>query len=129
MIRLISRIPLAALFIGAGCLHFLSTSTFVKIVPPYIPGHRAVVYLSGIAEMAGGIGLLIPQLRRKAGWALIFLLIAVFPANVYMATASVQVTGRPVPQWVLWARLPLQAILILWVWWSCQLRRLADAVR
>lgn len=107
----------APLYIGAGILHFASTETFAKIVPPFIPKHRLVVYLSGIAEIAGGIGLLVPQTRRKASLRLALLLAAVFPANVYMATDNVQVTRQPVPNWMLWARLPLQAVLIWWVLW------------
>lgn len=101
----------------SGTFHFLRAPLFVKIVPPYLPQPTLLVYLSGLAELAGGIGLLIPTWRRGAGWGLSALLIAVFPANVYMATNSVQVTAHPVPQWALWARLPLQAVLIAWLLW------------
>ncbi len=107
----------APLYIGAGVLHFASTDTFAKVVPPFIPKHRLVVYLSGVAEIAGGLGLLVPKRRRMAGFGLAALLTAVFPANVYMATNNVQVTRQPVPHWMLWARLPLQAVLVWWVLW------------
>jgi len=76
-----------------------------------------MVYLSGLGEIAGGIGLLIPALRRAAAWGLVILLVAVFPANVYMAMERVPVTGHPLPALLLWARLPLQAVLIWWVLW------------
>lgn len=87
-------------------------------MPPWIPWHLAMVYLSGAAEIAGGIGLLIPGLRRAAAWGLVALLIAVFPANIYMAVDHIQVTAHPMPAALLWGRLPLQAVLIWWVLWA-----------
>jgi uncharacterized membrane protein len=90
---------LAALFYaGAGLLHFLRTGFYLKIMPPYIPWHVAMVYVSGVAEIAGGIGLLIPRLRRTAAWCLVALLIAVFPANLYMATGNIVEHRRAVPE-------------------------------
>ncbi len=100
----------ALLYIGAGILHFRATEFYLKIMPPYIPWHLAMVYISGAAEIAGGVGLLIPALRRSAAWGLIALLVAVFPANVYM------VANNPTSA-ILWARLPVQALLIWWVYW------------
>lgn len=76
-----------------------------------------MVYLSGAAEIAGGLGLLLRRLRRAAAWGLVALLIAVFPANIYMAVGRVQVTATPLPVWLLWGRLPLQFALIWWVLW------------
>ena len=108
----------AILFLVTGALHFVNTDLYLKIMPPYIPWHPAMVYVSGVAEMAGGIGLLAPTLRRAAGWGLVALLIAVFPANVYMAMDRIQVTAQPIPQALLWARLPLQAVLI-WLVMYC----------
>jgi uncharacterized membrane protein len=105
----------ALLFTAAGTLHFINTDLYLKIMPPYVPWHLAMVYLSGVAEIAGGLGLLIPALRKPAAWGLVALLIAVFPANVYMAVDQVQVTNRPIPQALLWARLPMQALMIWWV--------------
>jgi uncharacterized membrane protein len=116
--RKIARILAAILFLGAGVLHFRLPQTFAKIVPPFLPWPVALVYISGGAEIAGGIGLLVPALRSAASLGLIALLIAVFPANVYMALDRVQVTASPLPVWELWARLPLQLVLIGWVW-SC----------
>lgn len=110
----LSRYLLALLFIGAGITHFTSPEKFVRIVPPYLPAPLLLVYISGIAEVAGGLGLLLPATRRLAGWGLIALLVAVFPANVYMLQAHG--AGLPVPLWALWLRLPLQLVLIAWVW-------------
>lgn len=107
----------AAFYIVAGALHFLSPAPYLKIMPPYVPWHLAMVYLSGLAEIAGGVGLLIPRLRRVAAWWLVALLVAVFPANLYMATDHIQMTANPSPEWIAWARLPLQALLIWWVLW------------
>jgi len=116
----------AAFYLLAGVNHFISPGPYLKIMPPYLPWHLPLVYLSGVAEIAGGIGLLIPQLRRAAAWGLILLLIAVFPANVYMATAQIQMTAKPAPEWLAWARLPVQALLIWWLVW-CALGSDRDA--
>jgi uncharacterized membrane protein len=111
------RFLAAVFYVFAGFLHFVRPAPYLKIMPPYFPWHLALVYVSGAAEIAGGIGLMVPALRRAAGWGLVALLIAVFPANVYMATNHIQMTVRPTPEWFAWARLPLQALLIWWVAW------------
>ncbi|CAN5385099.1 hypothetical protein BH23GEM4_BH23GEM4_09840 [soil metagenome] len=85
-------------------------------MPPLLPHPRALVALSGAAEIAGGIGVLVPALRCAAGVGLIALLVAVFPANVYMVLRPAE-AGGGIPLWLLWLRLPLQAALIAWVWW------------
>ncbi len=113
----------ALLFATSGVMHFLATAAFASIVPPYLPNARLIVYLSGVAEIAGAVGLLIPHLRLLAGRGLILLLICVFPANLYMAMAHIQLPGHTIPQWALWARLPLQAFLIYWVWWCSRPRK------
>ncbi len=111
--RTISRNLAAATFIAAGAMHFAFPKPYRKIVPPVFPAPAVLVAVSGAAEVAGGIGLLVPRLRRAAGWGLVALLVAVFPANVYMATSP---GGGSIPRWALWARLPLQGVLIAWVW-------------
>jgi uncharacterized membrane protein len=109
------------LYIIAGVMHFVVPELYVQIVPPFLPGRLALVYLSGVAEIAVGIGLLIPRTRRYAAWATIALLVAIFPANVYMATHGVVIEGVPgggdPSQLVRWGRLPLQGVLILWAFW------------
>jgi uncharacterized membrane protein len=110
---------LAALFYSlAGVLHFLRPAMYMKIIPPYVPWHLAMVYVSGAAEILGGIGLLIPRIRRGAALGLVALLIAVFPANVYMATDPIEAGAGSLSPAVLWGRLLLQPILIWWVLWS-----------
>ncbi len=89
-------------------------------MPPYLPAPLALVYLSGAFEVLGGVGLLMPRFRRAAGWGLIALLVAVFPANLYMVTASGPFTAQGIPLWALYARLPLQLVLIAWVYWTMQ---------
>jgi uncharacterized membrane protein len=110
----------AATFLTTGTLHFLRPAVFEAIVPDALPRRRALVYASGAAELAGGAGMLARHTRRPAGWWLIVTLIAIFPANVNMAVNAARF--RLVPEWALWARLPLQAALIGWVY-AAALRR------
>lgn len=84
MLKSITLILMALLYIVAGLLHFIKPKMYLKIMPPYLPAHLPLVYLSGVAEILLGIGLLIPALQVYAAWGVILLLIAVFPANVYM---------------------------------------------
>lgn len=87
------------------------------MMPPWLPFPVAANFVSGAAEIVGGIGVLIPRLRRIAGWGLIALLIAVFPANVQVALHGWP--GVSIPAWILWARLPLQFPLLAWLYFSC----------
>jgi uncharacterized membrane protein len=121
ILRRISIYLLALLFVGAGVLHFVAPAPYLRIMPPYLPTPLLLVYISGAAEIAGGIGLLLPATRRLAGWGLLALLVAVFPANVYMLQAHG--TGMAVPLWALWLRLPLQLVLMAWVGWAALKRR------
>jgi uncharacterized membrane protein len=114
--RIISRVLAAAVFVLAGTKHFTNAPFFRSIVPPSFPAPAVLVAISGVCEIAGGLGLLIRPLRRAAGLGLIALLIAVFPANIYMAQHPDHIPGLHVAHWLLWLRLPLQGVLILWVW-------------
>jgi len=109
------------MYVIAGTLHFLVPELYVQIVPPVLPARLTLVYLSGLAEVAVGLGVLHPLTRRHAAWATVGLLIAIFPANVYMATHGVVIEGVPVggdpSALVRWGRLPLQGVLILWALW------------
>lgn len=107
---------LALFFIVAGLLHFIFPQPYIRMVPPLLPWPAAIVWLSGVAEMMGGVGLLLPAWRRPAAWGLVLLLIAVFPANIYMAVAHVQYAGLLGKSWAQWLRLPLQFPLIYWAW-------------
>ncbi len=115
----ISLILCCVFFFSVGVLHFTSTETFTRIVPDFIPFTQWAVYISGVMEIAGGLLLFFPKTRRYAAYMLIFLLIMVFPANINMAVNHIDF-GK-VPTAVLWARLPLQALLIYWVY---KLRRI-----
>jgi uncharacterized membrane protein len=116
----LSRISLAAFFTFTGAMHFLRPRFFEAIVPPSIEGRKKeVVAISGVAELAGAAMVLHPAARRPGRWWLLALLVAVFPANVHMALNPEQIRNldmRKFPRWVLWARLPLQPLAMLWVW-------------
>ena len=109
------------LYVVAGVMHFVVPELYVQIVPPVLPAPLVLVYLSGLAEVAVGIGLLYPPTRQLAAWGTILLLLSVFPANVYMATSGVAVESAAVdadPSAVVrWLRLPLQGVLVGWAWW------------
>lgn len=101
-------------FIGAGVNHFLMPGPYRQIVPPGIGDADAIVKLSGVAEIAGGLGVLPKRTRRIAGLGLIALLAAVFPANLYMARNPERF--RRIPRWALYSRLPLQPLMMWGVW-------------
>jgi uncharacterized membrane protein len=119
--RAVALCVLAVSFVVAGANHFLNPGPYLAMMPPYLPRPEGLIMVSGIAEIAGGLGILIPKVRRLAGWGLIALLVAVFPANVQVALHGWP--GVPMPQWALWARLPLQGVLIAWVYWVCGIDR------
>jgi len=109
---------MAAFYVSGGIMHFVRADWYLAMMPPYFPLPLMLVYLSGAAEIAGGIGVLIPKTRRLAAWGLIVLLVAVFPANLYIAMENVPVFGATEGPGVLgWLRLPLQLVFILWAWW------------
>ena len=109
------RYLLAAGMVAIGVLHFVTPEPFMRIVPPSFGDARFLVLLSGVFEVLGGLGLVIPATRRFAAWGLVALFIAVFPANVYMATEGIQIDpSRPMPEWGAWLRLPFQAVFIGW---------------
>ena len=105
---------LGGFFLLAGLMHFVKPRPYVSIVPDAMPRKREIVIVSGVAEIAGGAGVLAPPTRRAAGWWLIATLLAIFPANVNMAVNADRFSSVPEP--LLWARLPLQGALIAWVW-------------
>lgn len=98
-------------------MHFI-TDAELKIIPPFLPWRRAALYITGIFEVLGGIGLLIPRFKRSAAWGLAALLVAIFPANVYHAVKNVQVGGFMNTRMYHVIRLPSQGILIWCILWS-----------
>ncbi|MDZ4816029.1 MAG: DoxX family protein [Verrucomicrobiota bacterium] len=104
-------------FILAGANHFAHPEPYISMMPSYLPWPRLLVEISGVAEIVGGIGFMIPRLRFISAWGLIALLVAVFPANL-----NVAINGWPsvtIPQWVLWVRLPFQLLFIWWIYLLC----------
>jgi uncharacterized membrane protein len=110
----VARIVMGVLYVVAGTCHFVVTRLYEGIMPDYLPGHHELVLISGAAEIAGGLGVMIPQTRRAAAWGLVVLLVVVMPANVWMAQHPEKYPGIPV--WAIWLRLPLQLPLIWWAW-------------
>ncbi|HEV3093221.1 MAG TPA: hypothetical protein VGY30_01760 [Solirubrobacteraceae bacterium] len=108
-------LALGIAFLGAGVNHFLMPRAYERIVPPSLKSRsREVVAVSGVAEIVGGLGVLLPWTRRPAGLGLIALLAAVFPANLHMARSPEEF--RRIPRWALYARLPLQPLMMWWAW-------------
>ena len=114
----------AIFYTCAGGLHFLTAPMYMKIMPPYVPWHLAMVYVSGAAEILGGLGLLVRRVRRSAAVGLVTLLIAVFPANAYMATNTMEAGAGALSPAALWGRLLLRPVLF---GGCCGVRSLVDA--
>jgi uncharacterized membrane protein/tetratricopeptide (TPR) repeat protein len=110
------RWVLAVFFVVAGVNHFRTPGIYLGMMPPWVPWPAAVNALVGVAEMLGGLGLVFAPTRWAAGWGLIALLVAIFPANVHVALQG-RMPGFDFLPLTLWLRLPFQAVLIAWVWW------------
>ncbi len=115
--KTILRWALTVFMVGAGANHFINPGMYLAMMPPQLPAHSALVAISGVFEILGGLGLILPQTRRVAAWGLIALLVCVFPANLNMALHDLPLDGHAIPTWAQWARLPLQAVLIAWAYW------------
>ena len=115
--KTILRWVLTVFMVVAGINHFVSPAPYVGMVPAELPKPELLVQISGVAEILGGLGLILPQTRRLAAWGLIALFVAVFPANLNMALNHLPLGTTQVPVWALWARLPLQLVLIAWAYW------------
>jgi len=113
-IKAASKYLLAIFMIVAGTMHFLNTEFYLKIMPPYLPLPKELVLLSGVAEVLLGVLLLVPQTSRLAAWGIVALLIAVFPANLYLYQHQDILPASPVIHFL---RLPLQGLFILWAHW------------
>ncbi len=125
VLRTALRAVLAAAMVGVGVMHFVGPAPFIRIVPAWLPAPALLVALSGVAEIALGLGLLVPRsapgghvVRKWTGYGLIALYVAVFPANVNMAIHQIQLNpGDHLPVWAMWARLPFQLAFIAIAWW------------
>ena len=115
LLKTISLYLLAIFLIAAGVMHLVRPEFYLRIMPDYLPWHLELVYLSGASEIACGVGLLVPRWRSAAAWGTIALLIAVFPANIYLYQhQELLPVASPMLHLL---RLPLQALFILWAWW------------
>jgi uncharacterized membrane protein len=109
---------LVGFYVVAGVNHFVQPNVYMPMMPPYLPWHRALIYVSGAAEIGLGLAMSSPTLRPAAAWGLILLLVAIFPANLHIALHDVPLFGNPEGFGVWnWVRLPFQAVLIAWAWW------------
>ncbi len=107
---------LGVFFMVAGVNHFLNPDFYVPMMPPYLPAHLALVYLSGVFEILGGVLVLVPRVRALAGWGLVALLLAIFPANIHMALSPglfPEMTAA-----ALYGRLPFQVVFLAWAYWA-----------
>ena len=105
---------MAFIYFVAGINHFRNPRLYIKIIPPSFPNPKLLNIISGLAEILLGIGLCIPMISNYAAWGVIAVLIAVFPANIYMFTN--QKASMGLPKWVLLLRIPLQLLLIFWAY-------------
>jgi uncharacterized membrane protein len=119
--RMRLAMALALFFVGTD--HWLNPQRYVPMMPPWVPLHLESVLFTGAAEIAGGLGLLIPKVRRLAGLMLAIYFIAVFPANIHNALNGLAVDGLPQAGWYYWARLPFQPLAIWWALYAAELVR------
>jgi len=116
MTRAILRWLLAAFMMAAGAIHFRAPALYAAMMPGWLPRPSLLSAVAGAREVLGGAGLLVPRLRKAAGWGLIALLVAVFPANLHVALEG-RMPGFAFSPATLWIRLPLQGVLIGWAAW------------
>jgi uncharacterized membrane protein len=115
-LELVSRALMSLVYVAGGIGHFVMPQFYLRIMPPWIPWHWWMVMISGVAEVALGVGLWIPPVRKLSAWGIIALLVAVFPANIHMALHPEQYG----PAAVLYARLPIQLLLMWWAYWHAR---------
>ena len=109
---------MGAFYVFAGAMHFRAPEAYLPMMPPYLPWHAQLIFVSGVAEVLCGLGVLFPPTRKLAAWGTIALLVAVSPANVHVALHDVPLFGAKQGAGALnWIRLPFQGVLIAWAWW------------
>lgn len=114
-LKTVSLYFMGVAYILAGLNHFIMPEFYLKFMPPYLGWHKELVFISGLIEIGLGTLLFVEQYRRWAAWGIVLLLVAVFPANVYLAQTNGAALG--ISAAAAWGRLPIQALLILWAWW------------
>ncbi|MFP2928305.1 DoxX family protein [Pyxidicoccus sp. 3LG] len=116
-------------FVGAGVMHFVMPARYEAMIPPQLPSPAFWVFLSGVLEVAGGLGLLLPRTRRLAAMGLIALLLAILPANIHEAASNSASHVLPFPDWYFWLRIPFQLVYVAWVAWAGGLWRIKSRAR
>lgn len=112
-----ARWAIATMLVFTGAAHFTRIKLdMARMIPPWVPQRLAMVYFTGLCELAGAVGLVVPRLQRLAGFMLVIFFIAVLPANIYAAQAHIPIAGKPATP--LWIRVPLQILLIVATWWA-----------
>ncbi len=114
----IARVALGVFFIGASLPHFIASDTELQIIPAVLPLRRTALYISGVFELLGGIGVLIPRFQRAGGWGLAVLLVAIFPANIYHAVRDIQTDRFTKTRIYHLLRAPFQGLFIWWAVWA-----------
>lgn len=107
---------LGVLMVLAGIVHFVNPEPYLMMMPSYLPWHEGLVFISGVFEVVLGVAVFVPKYRELAGWGLVALLIAVLPANIWMATEGIQPPGMEMSTPVAWVRVAFQAVFIYWAW-------------
>lgn len=118
------RIPhllIALFFFAGGVAHFVMADAFITAMPGYVGYHKELVFISGVFEILGAIGILLPQTRLISAYGLMALIVAVYPANINMALNAGNYKG--IPELLLYIRLPLQFLFLWFVWWSVSAER------
>lgn len=118
----VSLFAMAVLYIAAGLNHFIHPAFYIKIMPPWLPYHTALILISGVCEIAFGLMLLVPATRKTAAWLIILMLIAIFPANIQMMLNYLHENNSRL--WIAIVRLPLQIVLI---WWAYRFTKIRQA--
>lgn len=110
---------MSLMYILAGIMHFIKPKAYLRIMPRYLPNHKLLVALSGIAEIALGMGLLSPELRDPAIYGIILMLAIFLTVHFYMLSGKK--TSAGIPRWILLLRIPLQFALMYWAYWYIQI--------
>jgi len=114
--RTISLCSLAILFLFAGANHFIKPEFYKQLMPNYLPLHYEIIFISGVFEMLLGFGLFFEKTRKMSAWGIVALLIAVYPANIYMWMNNIQIDGKATPALFHYIRLPMQFVLVYWAY-------------
>jgi uncharacterized membrane protein len=117
-----ARLGLSLLFLMTGSAHFTSTAAMSEMLPPFVPYRHAIIYLTGVFELMGAIGVWVPRMQRITGFCLIMMLIGVLPSNIYSAFARVDYGGHAYGSVYLLVRVPFQFLVIAWTYWATEQR-------